>query len=51
MNISIRALGPMLAACRPENLGCWDLMRVQARQVGSKLWLAERVAFERPVRC
>ncbi len=34
---------------RPENLQRGDIVRVQARQVGSNQWLAERILVERSV--
>lgn len=34
---------------RPENLERGDLVRIQARQVGSNQWLAERIIVERSV--
>jgi hypothetical protein len=34
---------------RPENLQRGDLVRIQARQVGSNQWLAERIIVERSV--
>lgn len=34
---------------RPENLQRGDIVRVQARQVGSNQWLAERIIVERSV--
>lgn len=34
---------------RPENLERGDLVRIQARQVGSSQWLAERIIVERSV--
>lgn len=34
---------------RPENLQRGDQVRIQARQVGSNLWLAERIIVERSV--
>lgn len=35
---------------RPEDLERGDLVRIQARQVGSNQWLAERIIVERSVR-
>lgn len=34
---------------RPENLQRGDFVRIQARQVGNNLWLAERIVVERSV--
>ncbi|MEO6227284.1 MAG: hypothetical protein ABIO61_05440 [Thermomonas sp.] len=34
---------------RPENLQRGDLVRIQARQIGNNLWLAERIDVERSV--
>lgn len=35
---------------RPEHLQRGDLVRIQARQVGTNQWLAERIIVERPAR-